>query len=210
MAIGGHSEDEQQLLEIGPVCLRMAVGDGRRGATAHSAPGCLAEVSAKTDRGAVVVKFIKTKAKALRHSQHHIGKKRCAVRIEEVIQRTPEPVVAEVFHLLLTQAKHAAGKPVHGFLLAVDGFTLDDQRAQQDPKRSGMRDGTSTIAGDMPVQRLLQSDAINEVIDHRQRTQALALEIEAGLLRGLSLHSFHSGVIINARMKNVKHYVTKT
>ena len=61
----------------------------------------------------------------------------------------------------------------------------------------------------MPVQGFLQSDAINEVIDQRQRAQALAFEIEAGLLHRLSLHGLHSGVIINARMKLVKKNVSK-
>lgn len=182
----------------------MPVGDGRSSAAAHSSSGCIAKVSTKTDRGAVVVNLVKAKAEALRYSQHHVGQKCCPVRIEEVGQRAPEPVVAEVFHLLLTQAKHTIGKSVHGFLLTVDGLSLDDERAQQDPKRSGMRDGASAVRGDMPVQGFLQPDAINEVIDQRQRTQALAFEIEAGCLRRLSLPGLHSGVIINDRMKLVK------
>jgi hypothetical protein len=73
-----------------------------------------------------------------------------------------------------------------------------------------MGDGASPIAGDMPVQSLLQSDAIDEVIDQGQRAQALAFEIEAGLLRRLGLQGFHSVAIINDRTKNVKKNVAQT
>ena len=52
-------------------------------------------------------------------------------------------------------------------------------------------------------------DARAEMIDHRQWTQALAFEIEAGVLGRLSLHGFHSGVFINVRNKNVKNNAEK-
>ncbi len=131
MAVGGHGEDEQQLLEIGTVGLGVAVGDGRRAAPSNASPRGATVAAAKADRGAVVVKLIKAQAEALPDRHDHLGQQRCAVGVKESIQSAPEPVIAEVLHLVGVDAEHAAGKAVHGLLLTVDRFALDDERAQQ-------------------------------------------------------------------------------
>ena len=56
----------------------------------------------------------------------------------------------------------------------------------------------------MLVQHVFQTDAFDEVIDKRQWTQPLNLEIEAILATELILRLDHSGVIINARNEKVK------
>ena len=54
---------------------------------------------------------------------------------------------------------------MHGLVLAVDGFALDDERAQQHAQSASMRDGAPGIGGDMPAQQIFQADALDEVID---------------------------------------------
>ena len=210
MAVGGHGEDEQQLLEIGTVGLGVAVGDGRRAAPSNASPRGATVAAAKADRGAVVVKLIKAQAEALPDRHDHLGQQRCAVGVKESIQSAPEPVIAEVLHLVGVDAEHAAGKAVHGLLLAVDRFALDDERAQQYAQGTGMRDGAPCIGGHMPVQHLFQADAFDEVVDKRQGSQALALKIEASTVRRAVLHVDHSVAIINDRMQKVKQHGAST
>ena len=165
MAVGGHGENEQQLLEIGAMGLGVPVGDGRRGTPSDCSPRGGTEAAAKADRGAVVVQLVEAQAEALCDRHDDLGQQRCAVGIEESIQSAPEPVIAEALHLLGIDAEHAAGKPMHGLVLAVDGFALDDERAQQHAQSASMRDGAPGIGGDMPAQQVFQADALDEVID---------------------------------------------
>jgi hypothetical protein len=82
IAVGGHSEDEQQLLEIGAVGLGVAKGDGRGGAAADLAAPGAAVGAAEADRGAVVMKLVKLQGEALADCQHHIGDERGSIGIE--------------------------------------------------------------------------------------------------------------------------------
>jgi hypothetical protein len=126
VAVGSHGQDEQQLLEIGPVGLRMPEDDGGRAAPANGSPRGGSIAAEEADRRAVVVKLVETQIEALSDRQDDLGQ--CsAVGVEESVQGASEPVVAEVLHRLGVDAKHAAGKAVNGFLLAVDGLALDDE-----------------------------------------------------------------------------------
>jgi hypothetical protein len=111
------------------------------------------------------MELIELQAEALAGRQHHVGEQRSAVGIKQVVECTSEPIVAEVLHLLGRDPKHTAGKAVDGLLLAVDRLSFDDDRAQQHTKRTRVRDGTSRIGWDVASERLVQSHALNEMID---------------------------------------------
>ena len=73
-----------------------------------------------------------------------------------------------MLHLLGAEAKHPTGKPMHGLLLAVDRFALDDKGAQQHTQCACMRYGAPRIALDVLANHLFQADTFDEVIDQGQ------------------------------------------
>src|SRR5450755_2792972 len=130
----------------------MPEDDGRRAAPANDSPRGGSIVAEEADRRAVVVKLIEAQIEALSDRQDDLGQQRSAVGVEEPIQGASEPVVAEVLHRLgVVDAEHAAGKPVNGLLLAVDGLALDDERTQQYAQSASVRDGASCIRWDVPL-----------------------------------------------------------
>jgi hypothetical protein len=68
-------------------------------------------------------------------------------------------------HLLGVDPKHSVGKSMHGLLLAVDWFPLNDERAQQDPEGPGVWNGTTGIRRQVAIQDVRQADAVDDVID---------------------------------------------
>jgi hypothetical protein len=80
-----------------------------------------------------------------------------------------------VCHLLGGDPEHAAGKATDGLLLTIDRLSFDDDRAQQHAERAGVRDGAALIGGDVPRQRVLQSHALDEMVDEGKRAEALAV-----------------------------------
>ncbi len=155
VAVGAHGQDEQQLLEVRAVRLRMSVGDGRAGASADLAATGAAVAAAEADRCGVVVELVEAHPEALPNGQHQLGEQRRAVGIEQPVQGAAEPVVAQVFHLLGADAEHAIGKAVHGLVLTVDRLALHDDRSQQHAQRAGMGDGATPIRGHEARQRLM-------------------------------------------------------
>jgi hypothetical protein len=49
-------------------------------------------------------------------------------------------------------------------------------RTQQHAQRTGVRDDTALVGGDVPGERVVQSHTRNEVIDEGQRTEALDVQ----------------------------------
>ena len=165
VAVGAHGQDEQQLLEIGPMRLRMPVSDRRGGASADPAALRGPVAATEADRCGVVVELLEAHAEALPDGQDELGEQRRAVGVEQPIQGAAEPVVAEMAHLQGADAEHAVGEAVHRLLLAVDRFALDDDGAQQHAQGAGVSDGAAPVRRHEARQRLVQSDALDEVVD---------------------------------------------
>src|SRR5215469_9063398 len=106
-----------------------AVGDGWSRPPSNLSTRGRAVVTTEADRGAVIVKLIELHAEALADRYHHLGEQCASIRIEQSVERAPDPVVAHVLHLLGTDAEHPAGEPMYRLLLAVDRFSLDDNGA---------------------------------------------------------------------------------
>src|SRR5215831_10968527 len=94
--VGGHGEDQQQLLEIGAVNLRVSVSDRRRRPSANLPARRRSVASVEANRGTVVVKLIEVDAKALADRHHDLGEQCSAVGVEQPIQSTSDPIVAEM------------------------------------------------------------------------------------------------------------------
>jgi hypothetical protein len=84
-----------------------------------------------------------------------------------------------MLHLFFANSKHAAGEAVHSLLLAVNGLALDDDGTQQHSQGARMGNCAALVRGNVPIERVLQTDALDEMIDQRQRAQSLALQGEA-------------------------------
>src|SRR5450631_213063 len=161
----------------------MSENDGGGTAPANRSPRGGSIVTKEADRRAVVVQLIEAQVEALSDRQDDLGQQCSAVGVEEPIQGAPELVVAEMLHRLGVNAEHSAGKAVNGLLLAVDGLALDDERTQQHAQGAGMGDGATSVREHEARQRLMQPDALDEVVDQGQRAQPLGAQSEACLLR---------------------------
>src|ERR1700682_1661974 len=91
----------------------------------------------EADRRTVVVTLVEVPAEALCNGKCHLGEQGRAVGVKQVIQRTAKPIIAEVIHLLRTNAKHPARKAVDRLLLAVNRLTVDDDRGPAHAKGPG-------------------------------------------------------------------------
>jgi hypothetical protein len=109
--------------------------------------------------------LVEVHAKALADGYHNLGQQRSPVGIKQPVQRTAKAVIAEVLHLLTRDAKHSAGKAMDGLLLAVDGLAFNDDRTQQDSQGPCVSDSTTHVRGNVPLERILQADALNKVVD---------------------------------------------
>ncbi len=111
------------------------------------------------------MELVELHGEALAHGQGHLGKQCGAIGVEQVVQGATQAVVAEVVHVLGGDAEHRAGKAVDGLVLAVDGFALDDQRAQHNAQGLTMGDAAASVTGDMTLEQLGQAHSLDEVVD---------------------------------------------
>src|ERR1700730_3944382 len=81
-------------------------------------------------RSTVVVTLVEIHAEALCNGQCHLGEQGRAVGVKQVIQRTAKPNIAEVIHLLRTDAKHPTRKAVDRLLLAGNRLPPPQQHAK--------------------------------------------------------------------------------
>ena len=81
-AIGIGGEDEQQLLQIRAVVLRVAISDRRCALAGPSRGALVAVLTTEGNRGAVVMQLLELHGKALRHCQHDLGQQRRPIGLE--------------------------------------------------------------------------------------------------------------------------------
>jgi hypothetical protein len=129
------------------------------------------------------VELVEANPEPLPGGQHQLGEQRSAIGVEQPVQGPTKAVIAQMRHLLGADAEHAVGKAVHGLLLTVDRFALDDDRSQQHAQRAGVADGATRVRCDVAREYVVQAQALDEVVDERQRAQALGVKREASPLR---------------------------
>ena len=79
---------------------------------------------------------------------------------------TDRTVIAHLRHLLRREPKRGRGETDRRLLLAVDRLAFDDDRAQQDAERLGVRHRAAPVeGGDVAIEQGLQAEARDEVID---------------------------------------------
>src|SRR5215471_1878818 len=139
-----------------------------------------AVVSTETNGGAVIVKLVESQVVALTDCDHHLGEQRRPISVKQPIQSASEPIVAEVLHLLGRDAEHPAGEDLNRLLLPIDRLSFDNNRAQQHTQRTAVWDGAAGVGANVPIDQIFQAKALDEMIDDRQGTQALALQGAAG------------------------------
>jgi hypothetical protein len=70
--------------------------------------------------------------------------------------------------------------PLNRLLLTIDRLSFDNNRAQQHTQGTTVRDGAPRVGANVPIDQIIQTNALDEMIDDRQGTQALALQGAAG------------------------------
>ena len=179
-AVSARREDEHQLLQIGTMVLGETVDDRRCGPVPDLPADRGAVVSTETNGGAVIVKLVESQVEALTDCDHHLGEQRRPISVKQPIQSASEPIVAEVLHLLGRDAEHPAGEDLNRLLLPIDRLSFDNNRAQQHTQRTAVGDGAPGVGANVPIDQIFQAKALDEMIDDRQGTQALALQGAAG------------------------------
>ena len=96
----------------------------------------------------------------------HIGQQPRAVGIKQPIECAPHGIVAHMLRGCLVEPERLRCKCTHRLLLAVQGFALDQHRAQYDPKGLGIGQANPPVLGrDETLQTGLEVEAFEEVID---------------------------------------------
>ena len=73
---------------------------------------------------------LKSKCEALAHSHNDFGEHGSSVSIKQPVKSTTNTVVTELIHLLCTDTKQACFEAADELLLAINGFTLNDDRSK--------------------------------------------------------------------------------
>ena len=112
------------------------------------------------------MQLVKAHAEAPAHGQCDGGEQAGAIGIEQVIQGTPEAIVAERSQRGSLESERTGLEAVDAFVLAVDGLALDQQAAQQYAQRAGVGEGYALAGGgDELLEQFVQSEAVQKVID---------------------------------------------
>jgi hypothetical protein len=84
-----------------------------------------------------------------------------------------------MLHLFFANSEHAAREAMHSLLLAVNGLALHDDGTQQHSQGASTRKCAALVGGDVPIEGVLQTHTLDEMIDQGQRAQTLTLQDEA-------------------------------
>jgi hypothetical protein len=182
--VGRYGQDPHQLLQVGPVVLRVAEGHRWRGfaPTRRAVRGLVLAVHGH--RGGVVVHLRGVHAELADHADDQVGEQAGPVRVEQRHQRPPDPVVVEPPGVPTRQAeqpRRVGGSP---FSQPVQRCPTDQQVDHQQPdrRRRGQLEPAVRLR-QPPLQCRVQADPVQEVVDHRQRPQPVTDQPERAILR---------------------------
>jgi hypothetical protein len=165
-AVIAGGEDKQQLFEVGAVVFGVTVGDVRGALAAHLAPAGLGVLAAEAHAGRVVMQLLERHVKRAHGAEHHIGQQRRAVGIKQTIQGTSHGIVARVLHRCRIKPERLRCKGADRLLLAIQGFALDEHRAQDNPQGLGIGQTNPPVVGwDETLKTRFEVEAFEEVID---------------------------------------------
>ena len=136
-AIGAHGEHKQQLLQIGPVVLVVAVADHERSLALQASAGRLGIVPAEGDGGRIVVQRGEVHRKGVHRPHHHLRQQGGTGSGEQGVEGTPNAIIVEQSDFFDAQAEQMRGHPPGPFRLRVQGHPRRQQVAQQDSQGLG-------------------------------------------------------------------------
>ncbi len=93
--VSGDREDEQQLLQVGPIVLAVALADRRCWLPAAGSAVGVGVIPGHRDGRRVVVQLVGGDGELAEHPQHGRGDQAGPVAVEQPVQRPPDPVVVE-------------------------------------------------------------------------------------------------------------------
>jgi len=202
-AILAERQDVEQLLQVGPAGLAVAVGDGRRRAASLSPFLARFDVSAEEgDRGRIVVQFIELHAKLLDHVPHDLQHQFVLTRLEQPIEAASQPIVGQRFARRAGEADQARRIPLGPFPDAVHRLAREHQVPHQHQQGGGGGDLHAwAVRRQVLAQQPLQLHPLQQAIDDRHgpdriTPQHAAVErgrMAADVLRVILRSSLHHG-----------------
>jgi hypothetical protein len=193
--VGWDRQRQHELLQVGamvlgvPQCRR----DGRLAGTRTTVRRRV--VAVHRDRRRVIVQLRAVDLKLLDHAEHQLRQQRRAVSIEQLVQCAPDAVVVEQGALARGEAQQPGVIALGPLRQAVERLARDAQVGHQHPDRHRRAQHHALIARwQVALQQPPQSDPRKEVVDDRQRPQALRGELE-WLLRSVG----HAGLLASVQ-----------
>src|SRR5262245_21785720 len=176
----GHAVEE--LLQVRTLVLGVAVGDpGSASPTDEVALAAGTVLSAEADGGGIIVDLLQGDPEDSNGRGHESGEQVPAVCLEETIEAPTDGVISEGLHLVGLEAEGLGSKPVDDFVLAVDGFTLDQDGPQQhaQPLRH-WEAGTGISGGHKGLEKGRDVQSVEEVVDDRKGPETRSFQGKPG------------------------------
>ncbi len=118
------------------------------------------------------MELVERQIKPLHGGHHHLREQGGAVGSEESGQGASDGVVPDEAHRAGLQPVGLRSKGADRLLLAVDGLAFHEHRAKQDADALGEPQSHAAVPrGDEALEVALELEALQEVVDQRERTQ---------------------------------------
>ena len=171
-AVGGHGQDQHELLEVGAVVLGMAAGRDRGRLAAPLVAVGGAVVAVQHDRRRVVVQLRAVDPELAHRCEHQLGQQRGAIAVEQCVQGAADAVVVEQLALPGPQARQARLERGGPAGQAVERLARHAQVAHQHADSGRGRERRARVArGQVTRKRARHVDALKEPVDQRQRPE---------------------------------------
>jgi len=133
-----------------------------------------------------------------------VGKKRCAIGIEQPVEGTPNGIVREGGHLLRRQAEALWSEAADHLVLAVDRLTFHQNGAKESTERLAVGHADPAVPGRYEaIEAGVEIQAADEAVDERERAEPFPVDVQIGGEERLT--RLHLAIILTQDMEIVNH-----
>ena len=145
-AVPGDGEDEQQLLQVGPVVLVVPPGDRQPHLLlALLLVGRVGVVAVERDGGGVVVQLVESHAESRDGVSRDRQGEGTAVVLEQAVETPSHAIVIERGDLPIGEPEQVGGVPRRPLADAVEGLAGQEQVLEQDQEPGGRIDAAAAV-----------------------------------------------------------------
>jgi len=183
-SVGVGGQDVEDLLEIGPMILRVPIGDPGRLPATDGPPLGLGILTEQTDRGGIVVEFLQGHLELADGIDHASGEEAAPIGVEEAIERPPDLIIGDILQRALRNPECGRGKSFDDLLLSVDRLPFDEDRSKEYSQSLRIRKLCPSIIGwNIFFKDLIEAEAIEESVDDGKRAEPFESNVEAAFVR---------------------------